>query len=278
MDKSPAGQSDGTSQFLDRGEGRIAFESVGKGPLVVCVPGMGELRSTYRYTGPALAGEGFQVASMDLRGHGDSDASFSSYDDVAAATDVEALIVHLGGPALVIGNSMGAASAVIAAAERPELMKGLALLAPFVRNAPTSAAAGLAWRWLTSGPWARAAWASYLPKLYPGHRPEDFAEHRAQIVASMRRPGHTRAFSQTTRSSHAPAEARLGDVKAPTLVVMGERDPDFKDPASEARWIAQQLNAEVLLVPGAGHYPQAEYPEFVNPRLSAFAKSCFGRA
>ena len=278
MDKAPVGKSDGAAQFLDRGEGRIAFETVGEGPLIVCVPGMGELRSSYRYMAPALADEGFKVALMDLRGHGDSDASFSSYDDVAAAADVEALIAHLGGPALVIGNSMGAAAAVIAAAERPELVNGLALLAPFVRDAPTNAVAKLAWRLLTSGPWARAAWASYLPKLYQGRRPDDFAEHRAEIVASMRRPGHTRAFSQTTRSSHAPAEARLGNVEAPALVVMGERDPDFKDPAGEARWIAEQLRAEVFLVPGAGHYPQAEYPELVNPRLSAFAKSCSGRA
>ena len=59
---------------------------------------------------------------------------------------------------------------------------------------------------------------------------------------------------------------------------MGERDPDFEDPAGEARRIAKQLSAEVFLVPGAGHYSPAECPELVNPRLSAFANSCSGRA
>src|ERR1700712_5492034 len=96
------------TQWLDRPGGRIAFDSVGAGPLVVCVPGMGELRSTYRATAPTLAAAGHRVVTMDLRGHGDSDATFDAYDDVAAGGDILALIEQLGGPAVVIGNSMGA--------------------------------------------------------------------------------------------------------------------------------------------------------------------------
>ena len=54
---------------------------------------------------------------------------------------------------------------------------------------------------------------------------------------------------------------------APTLVVMGEKDPDWRDPAAEARWVADRLAGEQLMVPGAGHYPQAEYPEVVGPAV-----------
>ncbi len=47
---------------------------------------------------------------------------------------------------------------------------------------------------------------------------------------------------------------------------MGTADPDFPDPAAEADWIVAHLaHAERLLVDGAGHYPQAEEPETVNP-------------
>lgn len=53
----------------------------------------------------------------------------------------------------------------------------------------------------------------------------------------------------------------------PVLVVMGARDPDFPDPRAEAEWIRDTLDAELLLVPGAGHYPQAETPDVVNPAL-----------
>ncbi len=54
---------------------------------------------------------------------------------------------------------------------------------------------------------------------------------------------------------------------------MGEQDPDFPDPVAEARHIAGQLDAEVLLVAGAGHYPHADYPQIVNPALVTFAKT-----
>ncbi len=266
------------TSLLQRPGGAIEYDVTGDGPLVVCLPGMGELRSSYRFTVPALVGAGYRVATMDLRGHGGSDATFDEYDDVAAGTDVLALVAELGGPATVVGNSMGAGAAVWAAAERPDLVNGLALLGPFVRNAPVNPVMAFAFRVAMSGPWAPAVWGMYLPTLYPGHRPDDFEEHRAAIRASMRRPGYAKAFAATTRTSHAPAEARLATVKAPTLVVMGEQDPDFKDPVAEAGWITGRLGARQLLVPGAGHYPQVEDPGAVNPALVDFCGRAVGSA
>src|SRR4051794_19256785 len=271
-----AAQTD--TQWLDRPGGRIAFDSLGAGPLVVCVPGMGELRSTYRATAPALAAAGHRVVTMDLRGHGDSDATFDAYDDVATAGDLLALIEHLGEPALVIGNSLGAGSAAWAAAERPDLVRGLVLVGAYVRNPSVGRLATLGMRAMMAPAWAPRVWASYLPRLYPGDKPADFAEHRDAIVASMRRPGYAKAFSRTTRTSHAPIEARLGEVRAPVLVVMGDRDPDWKDAAAEARWITERLGGELLLVPGAGHYPQVQCPEPVNEAILDFAGRLTPRA
>lgn len=265
--------------LLDRGEGRIAYDVTGAGPLVVCLPGMGELRSSYRHNVQALTDAGFRVATMDLRGHGDSDATFSSYDDVAAGRDALALVQELGGPALLAGSSMGAGAAVWAAAERPDLVAGLALLGPFVRNPPANPVMALLFRLVMSGPWAPAAWGAYLPALYPGRKPEDFDAHRAEVREAMRRPGHARAFRATTRTSHAPAEARLDEVRAPALVVMGTADPDFGDASAEARWIAEHLGeARLVLVEGAGHYPHTEQPEVVDPELVAFATEVLRRA
>src|SRR3954452_4560638 len=132
--------------WVTRPEGRIGYDTVGTGPLVICAPGMGELRSVYRRTAPALAAAGFRVVTMDLRGHGDSDATFTGYDDVAAGGDILGLIEHLGGPAVVIGhsaaprggtaNSRGPGAAQGPPAERPELVTGLVLVGAFVRNPP----------------------------------------------------------------------------------------------------------------------------------------------
>ena len=68
------------------------------GPLVICVPGMGELRQSYRLLAPLLVEKGCRVVTLDIRGHGDSEATFSSYDDVALASDILALIDELGEP------------------------------------------------------------------------------------------------------------------------------------------------------------------------------------
>ena len=266
-----------TTSYMNRGEGRIAYDVTGAGPLVICQPGMGDLRSVYRFLVPALVKDGFRVATMDLRGHGDSDASFTAYDDVAAATDALALIDHLDADrALLIGNSMTGGSAVWAAAEAPERVAGLVLVDPFVRNLPPNPLMTFAFRAGLVRPWGPAVWRGNYRRLYPGRPPADLAEYQRRQSESLR--PKWRAFVRTSRTSHAPAEARLGEVRAKALVVMGDRDPDWKDPVAEARWIESTLDAELLLVPGAGHYPMAEYPEVVNPAVVAFAQRVHAHA
>jgi pimeloyl-ACP methyl ester carboxylesterase len=260
-----------TSQMLQRPEGRIAYEISGEGPLVVCLPGMGELRSSYRHLTPLLVEAGFRVATPDLRGHGDSDATFSAYDDEALASDALALIDELGGPAYLVGNSMGAGAAVIAAADRPSAVSGLVLVGPFVRNPPGSALTTLMFRLAMLKPWGPKAFMSYYPKWTPGARPDDFDEHTAAVAENLRRPGHWRAFVRTTRTTHAPAEARLSEVSAPAVVVMGSDDVDWKDPAADAAWIGERLGAEVVMAPGVGHYPQVQAPTLVADAVTKMA-------
>jgi pimeloyl-ACP methyl ester carboxylesterase len=260
----------GNTSYLDRPGGRIGYDVTGAGPLIVLVPGMGDLRTGYRFLVPALQAAGYRVACTDLRGHGDSDATFPSYGDEDTADDVVALIGELGGPAVVVGNSMAAGSAVLATAGRPELVSGLVLAGPFVRDPAVSMMQRLLLHAAMAQPWAALAWKSYLPKLYAGRRPADFGEYRGQVVASLRRPGYARAFSLTTRTSHAAAEARLADITVPALIVMGEQDPDFPDPAAEAAWIAQAIHAQVVMVPEAGHYPQSQRPDITTDAVLRF--------
>jgi pimeloyl-ACP methyl ester carboxylesterase len=255
---------------LSRPGGRIAYDVTGDGPLVVLVPGMGDLRSTYRYLTPGLLAAGYRVATTDLRGHGDSDATFTTYGDAATGADLLALVAELGQPAFLVGNSMGAGAAAWAAAERPDLVRGLVLVGPFVRDGEISGFQRALLRVAMTPLWAAAAWKSYLPRLYAGRRPADFGTHRDQIVASIRRPGYAKAFCRTTRISHDEAEARLGEVRARALVVMGELDPDFDSPGGEAAWIADQLGAEVAMVPQAGHYPQSQRPDLTTAAVLDF--------
>lgn len=268
-----------STQFITRPDGRIAYDVAGEGPLVVLVPGMGDLRSTYRHLAPRLTAAGYRVASTDLRGHGDSDPAFRTYGDEATAGDLIALVEHLGGPAVLLGNSLGAGAAALVAALRPELVSSLVLVGPFVRDPEQSLAIRLTLALAMARPWGARAWISYLPTLNAGQRPEDFDAHRAAIAGSLARPGYARAFWQTTRqTTHAPVAARLGEVRAPTLVIMGELDPDWTDPAAEARWIAATLEGEVVMVPDAAHYPQSQQPDVTSTAVLAFLAAVATRA
>jgi pimeloyl-ACP methyl ester carboxylesterase len=273
MTISQTGESTMTTLMLDRGDGRIAYDVQGDGPLVICAPGMGDIRQTFRYLVPSLIAGGYRVATFDLRGHGESDTTFASFDDEAEASDILALAEHLGSAATIVGNSMGAAAGVLAAAARPDLVRSLVLVGPFVRNPKAGPLLTGIMRVATAAPWAAAVWKAYLPGLYAGRKPADQKEFAAAANAAMRRKGYAASFSKTTHLSHAPAEAVLPSVSAPALIVMGELDPDFPKPADEAAWISEQLGAQVVMVPESGHYPQSQRPDVVNPAVLSFLDS-----
>lgn len=83
------------TRFLELAGGRIAYDDTGKGPLVVLVPGLGDLRQSYRTLAPVLAGAGYRVARMDLRGHGESSVGWPAYGNADLGRDVLALVKHL---------------------------------------------------------------------------------------------------------------------------------------------------------------------------------------
>lgn len=267
------------TSYLNRPEGRIAYDRTGDGPLVLLVPGMGDLRSTYRFLVPDLVAAGFTAVSVDLRGHGDSDVGFGSYGDKETAEDLAALLDELGAPAVVVGNSMGAGAAAYLAAVRPDLVRGLVLVGPFVRNGEVSVLQRILMRAALARPWITTTWRYYVPTLYAGRRPEDLSDHVGRILASLKRPGYASAFAALTRSlDHDVAEQRLAEVRTPTLVVMGALDPDFPDPEAEAHWIAETLDGDVVMVPEAGHYPHAQRPDLVGPAVVDFAARTHGGA
>src|SRR4051794_398251 len=267
-----------TVHHLQRPEGRIAYTVDGpaQAPLVVLVPGTGDLRSTWRELVGPLVDAGHRVAVMDLRGHGDSDTTFRTHGDVVTGQDALALVEHLGGPAVLGGNSMGAGAAAWAAAERPALVAGLVLTGPFLREPSlpavvTATMHGLE-RALFARPWGAAVWAAYYRGyLNRGTKAPWLDEHVADLRAALKDPAHLRSFRHlTVQLTHAPVEARVPEIAAPALAFVGALDPDFKDPAAEAEWIRGAIDADVELIPDVAHYPQNQAPEVVVPRTLAF--------
>jgi pimeloyl-ACP methyl ester carboxylesterase len=260
------------TQFLNRPGGLIAFDDTGApGPLVVCVPGMGDLRQEYRFLVPQLAEAGFRAVTMDLRGHGESSTGWPEYSASAVGSDIVALVRHLdAGPAVVIGTSMAAESAVWAALAATDLIAGQVLIGPFVRSHPVSLLHKVMITLLMGGPWGAAAWTIFYNSLYRTSSPADLPQYVASLRANLQEPGRFAVVRQLMWRKPENVEARLADVQSPTLVLMGTRDPDFKDPAEEARWLAEHLRGAHLMVEGAGHYPHAEMPETAGPAIVDF--------
>lgn len=92
------------------------------------------------------------------------------------------------------------------------------------------------------------------------------------MTENLTQPGRFRAATALAFSSRQPSDERLKRVKAPTLVIMGTKDPDFPDPAAEGRYIAEQTGGDLALIEGAGHYPQTEMPEKTTPIVIDFLK------
>ncbi len=260
--------------FLQRPEGRVSYTVEGHGPLVVAVPGMGDLRSSFRELVTPLVGAGYRVAVTDLRAHGDSDVSFREFGDLATAGDLIALIEELGGPAVVLGNSMGSAAATWVGAERPDLVAGLVFYGPLLRDPEMGrAATGLLhtmYRAMFVRPWGVSLWAGYYRRtLNRGRTAPWLGEHVAAIRAMLSEPGRLAAFRRLTlQLTHAPVGPRVREVSVPILAFVGELDPDYRDLDAECAWMAEQ-GVEVVRVQEAAHYPHAQRPDLtVAPTLA----------
>lgn len=260
------------TRFLAVGEGRIAYDDTGgSGRLLLAIPGMGDLRSEYRALRPLLLQAGYRVVTMDIRGHGATTAQWNDYSAHAVGRDALALIEHLNaGPAVILGNSFAAGSALWAAHDAPAQVRAVVLLGPVVRDGQPSWFARTAVALGFGGPWRVAFWLAFWNSLFPAQKPSDHAEAKAALAANLREPGRMDALRTMIGLSKADTAAIVARSRVPALVVMGTRDPDFPDPVAEARWLAGVLGTEPLIVEDAGHYPHLEMPQRVAPTLLDF--------
>ncbi|MFB9209051.1 alpha/beta fold hydrolase [Nonomuraea spiralis] len=272
------------TELLTIGDGQIAYDVTGEGPLVVLVPGMGNDRRAYRFLAPELVAAGFRVAAMDLRGHGESSRDWPSYTRADVAGDILALVRHLGGPAAIVGHSFAGGAATIAAAQAPELVSALVELGPFTRAQKIDGGA-----LLRQGHHRKGAllllgsaitrsvglWRKYLDHAYPGTRPADYGDYMTALEADLRRPGRMAVVAKMGQSAPTDAGAELPRLRTDALVIMGTLDPDWADPRAEADGIVAEMPAgrgTVVMIDGAGHYPHAQFPSQVAAAVVPFIK------
>jgi pimeloyl-ACP methyl ester carboxylesterase len=255
------------------GEVELAYEDSGSGVPVVLVHGFTLDRSMWDPQVPALLDAGYRVVRYDLRGHGESSAPAAGYSSESHADDLASLIEAIGiSPAHVVGLSLGGSITAALAEERPRHVRSITLLDANLPNVPfgdefrgTLAAIG---RRAQAGDLRGGLEDHWLPSpLF--HPTNANAEKLAQLREMVGRFSGAPFFdSAPPRSSPSIAE-RMGEIKAPALVIVGELDlPDIH---GFARTYAETIaDARLQTIPAAGHMVNMDAPEAVNAVIIEF--------
>jgi len=282
MKGTPMDNRPNRTEFVDVEGGRIAYEVIGQGPLVVLSPGLADTRSTYRFLAPLIADAGYRVASVDLRGHGESSSGWDAYTRTDTAGDLMAVIRELGGPAVIVGQSFSGGATTIAAATNPDQVSAIVEIDPATRppkfslggmlhNSHYRKGTFLLAEWILTGSFKK--WSKYLDTAYPGQKPADWDTWLTALGANLQEPGRMKAAQKMGKAKQVDAGEQLANVRCPTLVIMGSKDPDWPDPEAEGAAIVGLLPAGLgryQMIKGAGHYPHAQYPQQVADVILPF--------
>ena len=249
-----------TSRDLHPGNVRLRLYRSGHGPAVVLVHGLTDHARYWAPLARALAGE-YDVIAYDARGHGLSDPSPNGYHLDLLAADLAALVEALGlmRPA-VIGHSMGASTAAIAAATHPGMFRCVILEDPPWRSAlpadmPDVTTTRATWRedLLAMKTMDDAALLARCRAESPGWSDEDYAlwmESKKAVSPDVLDvlPSFVRLWPEDVRR-----------IDCPLLILTGEPERGaLFDPSAEQIVRQVRPDAQVVRIPGVGHQVRRE--------------------
>jgi pimeloyl-ACP methyl ester carboxylesterase len=222
-----------------------------------------------------LAGR-FRLLIPDRRGFGSApdlaDPRWTS-DYETDAADIVDLLIEAGGAHLA-GHSYGGVVAMLAAAQRPDLVRSLTLIEPSAHMAaadnPTVAA------YVETARAAMAAAREFDPEDYLRLAFDDAGVPRPEPAEWLARAARTALGERPCWLAEIPVRA-LAEAGFPKLVVAGAWDvpaPGYPPGTGEvlrlvAEAVAQKINATLVRVPGAAHEPHRERPDLTNALLAA---------
>ncbi|GAA2661222.1 MULTISPECIES: alpha/beta fold hydrolase [Actinosynnema] len=253
----------------------VRYDVTGEGELAVLVMGTGASGKVWHaHQVPALVAAGFRVATPDNRGVFPADARGFTVDDLVG--DVAALVERLGGPARVVGTSLGARVAQELALARPDLVRSLVLLATAGRADPLQLALARGERELfdrgVNPPPAHRAAVSALSNLSPATlRDPAVARDWLDLLEFTEQGVDAGVRAQLELAEFEPRLAAYRGITAPTLVV-GFAD-DRLVPPHLCREVADAIpGARYAEVADAGHYGYLERPDEVNRLVVEFLR------
>ncbi len=233
-------------------------EDPGPGRAIVMLHGMTGDWLGFRDLMLRLSGQWHSYA-CDLRGHGKSGRDEGKYNLVDYERDTLSFLEKVSGPAVLLGHSLGALTALLCAAEKTDMARGLILLDPpvYVRNAPVGIHAGV-------GDWF--GWVHETMKDHPAQdqvmeacrlREPDADESDLQAMAlrvSRVDAGTVGAALENRMGEGVDMDAALKKLRCPTLVLRGEWKYGACVRNEDAAWIQENAPAaRIIQIPGGTH-------------------------
>ncbi|MGH2556827.1 MAG: alpha/beta fold hydrolase [Actinomycetota bacterium] len=257
--------------------GRIYYEVRGEGPPVVLIhAGLWDGR-IWDAQMDAFSSR-YRVVSYDLRGFGRSDrltVPFSHRQDLAD------LMAFVGvDSAAVVACSIGGSLAIDFALERPRMVDALVLVAPGLSGDDTpdddhtAKLLDEAEKALEAGDPEKAV-DLQLQAWTPLETDPD-VDRRIRDIAMDNRHVDTLDWS-LSRRLEPPAAGRLSEIRAPTLVMLGDRDAPVMESLVE-KVVAGIPGARRVLISGADHLPNMRRPDEFNRDVLDFLEEALLRA
>jgi pimeloyl-ACP methyl ester carboxylesterase len=239
----------------------LKIDDSGSGPPLVLMHGLTATRRYVLHGSRLLAREGYRLVSYDARGHGDSGPG-GGYQYSDLASDLVSVLESTGiSSAVLIGHSMGAATAVRVALERPGLVRGLVQITPAYAGSPYSDDAALAhWDRLAAGLAADGVEGFMRAFEPPGDgrwRDTVLKFTRQRIERHRDLAALAEAVRVVPRSEAFDGLARLGEIELPALVVGSRDHADPTHPLAVAEEYARRLPRAELVLEDAGEPPLA---------------------
>ncbi|HEV7290958.1 MAG TPA: alpha/beta hydrolase [Devosia sp.] len=264
---------------LEIGGAILAGTELGEGlPVVFLHAGVCDTRMWQRQM-EAVAEAGWHAIAYDRRGYGETESAdepFSHLEDLEGL--LEALDIHA---AVFVGCSLGGGLAIDFALRNPGQVIGLVLIGTSVTGSPWSSTEVesqieaaeedayergdldmlnrvQAHEWL-DGPRAQSGRVS-------GAARELFLDMNAKALSKP---------ALNHQENPPPAWDRVGEIGAPTLLMVG--DQDFTALVDRHEHLSEEMpNAFAAVLEGVAHIPSIERPELVNSLLLQFLDAIKG--
>lgn len=231
---------------------RLVLWRGGQGPHLLLLHGSGQQAGAWAAVVPGLV-EDFSVHALDLPGHGDSEPTEGPLPFAWIVEGLESYLLSLDGPAILVGNSMGAWLATLQAHRHPDqvtravLVNGGALL-----NVPAPG--------LSLTPEDREAARRVMSAIRDPSSPQLSDEVLDDIVRRAETGPTARLMKDMPGLLAHLLEGRLGEVNVPMDLLWGESDGLM--PLAYARRMEGELpRVRLTVIERCGHIPPTECPD-----------------